>query len=247
MNSKLAKFVLTAVLGLATTLTLNACEEKKKQDGTTTTAETAAATETKPPATASEIPLAKAEEVVKGTFTDTRDKKTYKTVKIGSQVWMAENLNYAAEDLYSCCYGDDDSPDSPNCKKYGRLYDWNVAMKVCPSGWHLPSNKEWDILVNSVGADKVAGKKLKSASDWNDYEGKSGNGTDNYGFSALPGHSCGPDGCYSSLGDKGYWWSFTEKDDRSAYNWIMNYNNDDVNHSDDDKGNAYLSVRCIKD
>lgn len=139
----------------------------------------------------------------KGTMTDSRDGKTYKTVKIGKQVWMAENLNYESENSF--CYDDD----AANCTKYGRLYTWAAAMDsvgkwsangkgcggydkkcsptypvrgVCPEGWHLPSKAEFKILFESVGGKNVAGKMLKSRSGWKD----DGNGTDTFGFSALP-------------------------------------------------------------
>ena len=91
-----------------------------------------------------------------GKFTDTRDGKTYKTTKIGTQTWMAENLNYNADG--SVCYRDK----IENCVKYGRLYDWETAMKVCPAGWHLPKNEEWDILINYVGHTG----KLKKVNSW---------------------------------------------------------------------------------
>jgi uncharacterized protein (TIGR02145 family) len=126
----------------------------------------------------------------KGTFTDTRDGKTYKTVKIGEQVWMAENLNCEAKG--SRCYNDSIS----YCDKYGRLYYWPMAMEVCPKGWHLPSNEEWDKLyrfadgtngTESPYESEMAGKYLKAKSGWNDDEEKSGNGEDKFGFSALPG------------------------------------------------------------
>ncbi|MDR2694074.1 MAG: fibrobacter succinogenes major paralogous domain-containing protein, partial [Chitinispirillales bacterium] len=113
-----------------------------------------------------------------GTFTDSRDGKTYNTVKIGKQTWMAENLNYGTSSG-SWCYNDRDS----YCKKYGRLYEWETAKKTCPSGWHLPSRQEWEALVTYAGGYEAAGKRLKSTIGWND----SGSGTDDYGFSALPG------------------------------------------------------------
>ena len=107
-----------------------------------------------------------------GTFKDDRDGKSYKWVKIGEQVWMAENLNYNATD--SKCYDNRES----NCTTYGRLYDWYTATTVaCPSGWYLPSNNEWGTLENTVGYSATTQTKLKSKSGWKETN-VSGNGTE---------------------------------------------------------------------
>jgi uncharacterized protein (TIGR02145 family) len=148
----------------------------------------------------------------------THDGQAYKTVKIGEQTWMAENLNYNAEG--SKCYDNDPA----NCEKYGRLYNLETAKKVCPSGWHLPSNADWDKLyrfADSTFADstngmespyksKVAGRYLKAKSGWKNADKKSGNGTDIFGFSALPGGGGNSDGNFSYVGSSGYWWSSSE-------------------------------------
>ena len=167
------------------------------------------------------------------TFTACGEKQTYKTVKIGEQVWMAENLNYEAEG--SKCY--DDKPD--NCKKYGRLYDWETAMKACPSGWHLPSKEEWDKLIEVAG-DRSAGKYLKATSSWNE----NGNGTDAYGFAALPGGIGNSDGGFSNGGNDGYWWSSSESSN-DAYIRMMSYGLEESYWSYYGK-NLLLSVRCIQ-
>ena len=111
-----------------------------------------------------------------GTLTDERDGKTYKTVTIGKQTWMAENLNYKTR--YSFCYNNK----AEYCDKYGRLYTWDFAMEACPAGWGLPSLEEFQVLVATIGGLSTAGKVLKSTEGWKD----GGNGTDDYGFSALP-------------------------------------------------------------
>jgi len=171
---------------------------------------------------------------VKGTFTDPRDGKVYKTVKIGKQVWFAENLNFDCEG--SKCY----SPPK-NAEKYGRLYDWETAKKACPSGWHLPSNEEWDGLVDFAGGEKIAGKKLKAESGWNE----NGNGTDDYGFSALPG-GYGFSGCFGNIGSYSYWWSANEDNSGYAYFWYMHYQDGKVGRHNNNK--SYLhSVRCVQD
>ena len=115
-------------------------------------------------------------EPAEGTLTDSRDGQTYRTVKIGDQVWMAENLNFETDSSY--CYNDS----AEYCAKYGRLYEWSAAMDACPSGWHLPDTAEWRTLLDAAGGDSIAGMKLKSTSGWN----SDGNGTDDFGFTVLP-------------------------------------------------------------
>ena len=154
------------------------------------------------------------------TVTDTRDGQKYRTVKMGGATWMADNLNYVIDG--SGCYGDDAS----NCKKHGRLYKWDAAMDAClgmGGKWRLPTREEWDDLVDYAGG-AVAGKKLKSKSGWNRCNvGKyvcvaNANGTDDYGFSALPGgtgfEGSGEAGNNSDFGN---WWSATEYGSDRAY------------------------------
>jgi uncharacterized protein (TIGR02145 family) len=172
-------------------------------------------------------------------FTDPRDGKEYKAVIIGDQTWMAENLNYDAKG--SKCYNNKPA----NCEKYGRLYSWETAKNVCPSGWHLPSKGEYEELDKAVGGKNVAGKKLKAESGWKDYKGQSGNGTDDYSFSALPGGYGNLGGSFYSVGQDGYWWCASEYDNNNAYNREM-YDNGNAFWNNLNKS-MLLSVRCIKD
>jgi uncharacterized protein (TIGR02145 family) len=194
------------------------------------------------------------------TLIDNRDSKKYKTVIIGVQTWMAENLNYNAEG--SKCYGEGgevatDYDDKGNitatktlsdrevldiCTKYGRLYDWNTAKTACPSGWHLPSKNEWDVLEKIVGGLKVAGKKLKSKSDWSNNV----NGTDEFGFSALPGGLGKSDGNFVDVGYFGYWWSASEYNNSYAYNRSIDYNRESIGQNPYGKS-SLQSIRCVRD
>jgi uncharacterized protein (TIGR02145 family) len=159
---------------------------------------------------------------------------SYKSMKIGDQVWMAENLNYEAKG--SKCY--DNKP--ANCDKYGRLYDWVTAKAVCPSGWHLPSKEEWENL--DFGDSETAGKKLKAASGWNE----NGNGLDVFGFTALPGGYGDSNDSFDNVGYYGGWWSSSEYNSEYAYDRGMNYSNEFAYWNDSDKDNLF-SVRCVKD
>ena len=171
-----------------------------------------------------------------GTFKDSRDGKTYKTVTIDGKTWMAENLNFAAKG--SKCYEDKDA----NCAKYGRLYDWATANKACPAGFHLASDDEWTALVDYAGGKEKAGKMLKSKAGWNN----NGNGTDQYGLSALPGGNGVSGGNFFNAGNFGIWWSAAENDASSAWGRIMGYYYGNVYRDYDDKTDLY-SVRCVKD
>jgi uncharacterized protein (TIGR02145 family) len=183
---------------------------------------------------------AEASEYGAGLFTDPRDGQVYRTVKIGGLIWMAENLNYKTEN--SWCYDNDES----NGKEYGRLYTWEAAKAACPDGWHLPTREEWDALVKAVGGN--AGKKLKAKGGWkNNNCGKSGNGTDKFGFSALSGgYRIYSVGSFYGVGKYGGWWSATEYGSGLAYHQCMYCNYVNVVEHSDFKSYGY-SVRCVKD
>lgn len=173
-------------------------------------------------------------------FRDPRDGKTYRYVKIGKQTWMAENLNYKTKDSY--CY-----KNKPiNCEKYGRYYMWEAALKACPAGWHLPREEEFVMLLKAVGGEKLAGKKLKSRSGWLKEEGKSGNGADDFGFSALPAGMKDDAASFCNEGYSTYFWSSTEASTRNAKYMDMYNSHDRANLNSNQKDDA-LSVRCVKD
>ena len=186
-------------------------------------------------------------EVTTKSMMDTRDGKTYKTVKIGEQVWMAENLDYETDSSF--CYNDS----TKYCAKYGRLYTWSAAMNACPDGWHLPSETDFKNLIKAVGGEKDAATKLKSTSGWNDYDGGSGNGTDAFGFSALPAGG-GNAGSYGGDGYTTDFWGSTECGTENspepgtgcAYAIYLDYDEADVNLSSYAAKDLVLSVRCIK-
>jgi uncharacterized protein (TIGR02145 family) len=182
--------------------------------------------------------------------------ETYQTVVIGTQTWFARNLNYDVPDnTTDVCYNN--SADS--CAKYGRLYKWETAMNgsssssskpsgvrgVCPAGWHIPSDTEWTRLTDYVGGTSYAGTTLKSSTGWNSYSGVPV-GTDDYGFSALPGGRGLSGGGFYNAGGNGYWWSATEND--AYYAWLrdMGYGYEHVGRSNYVKSGLF-SVRCLQD
>jgi len=175
--------------------------------------------------------------------------KTYKTVEIGTQTWMAENLNHKVSN--SRCYGDNTGGDSQdNCIKYGRLYNWSTARGICPPGWHLPRIDEWDVLMTAVGGSSTAGTKLKSVSGWAEdgFNGRaSGNGTDEFGFAALPGGYIKPDGTDDySIDGYGGWWSDSELGADNARLMSLGSILKHAIYNDNPK-TILRSVRCLKD
>jgi uncharacterized protein (TIGR02145 family) len=181
----------------------------------------------------------KLSEPAEGTLTDPRDGQKYKTVRIGSQTWMAQNLNYKTDNSWCCGYNES------NCQNYARLYTWKVARSACPAGWHLPSKAEFETLFEAVGGKFEAGKMLKSTSGWDSNEEKSGNGTDAFAFSALPAGVRLYDGGYGSDGLQADFWSSTEFNSQDAYALYLLYNLDEATLIDNNKDFG-LSVRCLK-
>ena len=197
-------------------------------------------------------------DVPQPTVTDI-DGNVYHVVTIGTQVWMVENLKttryrngdplpyvssatmwpftvpgaYANYDNYSGI-GDE----------YGRLYNWQAvtdSRNLAPVGWHVPSDAEWTILTDFLGGEMAAGVKMKSKNGWGQ-----GNGTNESGFTALPGGTTGFDNYYG-IYDIGSWWSSTETSVAgNAWTRYLSYDSDQITRYSN-SGYFGKSVRCIKD
>lgn len=174
-----------------------------------------------------------------GTFTDSRDGKIYKTVKIGTQTWMAENLAFKA---VSGCWTYNNNDGLVN--SYGYLYSWETARKSCPAGWHLPSYGEWKELIDYLGGESIAGGKLKSTSWW---ESPNSGANNSSGFLALPGGYHNYDGSFSSDGTIGIWWSSTDHGENIGYAFNVSYDDETVFSSFYNGSTFAYSVRCVKD
>ena len=175
-----------------------------------------------------------------GSFTDNRDAKVYKTVKIGDQLWMSENLAYKSN---NGCWAYDDI--EGYVKTYGYLYSWETAKNVCPDGWHLPSDSEFEELSNYLGGPDAAGGKLKEAgtSHWNS---PNAGATNSSGFSALSSGRTGDNEMKVYLGLITYFWSSDDYDDdmaagRALYSAKGEFSRYGLNKKDG------FSVRCIRD
>ena len=187
-----------------------------------------------------------------------QDGKTYKTVKIGNQTWMAENLSvstyrngdtipqvqdaktWSSLKTGAWCYYEEKKADGVI---YGKLYNWYAVTDprgLAPEGWHIASDADWTQLSSVIGGKIGTSFKIKSPKGWLG----TGNGTNETGFSALPGGTRSIE-LFSFAGNYGYWWTSNEFDSYSAWNRFLSYNNNDIGRSTGWKqfGN---SVRCVK-
>lgn len=183
------------------------------------------------------------------TFTDTRDGMEYKTITIGSQVWMAENLAFHTG---MGCWAYNNKSDY--YKKYGYLYNWTTAKKACPDGWHLPTDREWVELELFLGMEEtekfLIGQRaegidslLKSTEGWD----LGGNGLNQSGFNAQPGgYRDYYDWNYSDAGKVGYWWTSSRYGYEDAWFRSLSYNSDKIFRGKTYKEYGH-SVRCVKD
>lgn len=188
-----------------------------------------------------------------GKFTDIRDGKTYRTVKIGNQVWMAENLNYKTGS--SWCYNDNPS----NCDTYGRLYNWKTSLQACPSGWHLPSDDEWTALSTFFGGlyleFKYGQNYSKGGSEMKDdtknlWVSPHKPATNTSGFSALPAGRKHWHQSFQDLSKEVTFWSSNRSKNDNVYDKAVTrtlyFDNEYVDKNERDLRDG-LSVRCIKD
>ena len=198
-------------------------------------------------------------------ITDSRDGKVYTTVLIGSQCWMAQNLNVGTRIngefirhqiqsnngiLEKYCYNDDEN----NCNTYGGLYQWDEAMQyfstegvqgICPTGWHLPTDSEWTTLTTYLGGEDIAGGKMKEA-DTTHWNSPNTGATNSSGFTAFPGGVCDNIGFFVNLGYSCYWRSSTMENE--FYGWIrhLSYNSNGIDRSGADWYDG-VAVRCLRD
>lgn len=207
-------------------------------------------------------------------FTDLRDSSHYNVVKIGDQLWMAENLKYlpsvtssgtfSITDAYYYIYDYNgtnvaDAKATTNYTTYGVLYNWSAAVDgassnnlnpsgvkgVCPAGWHLPSDAEWTELADYLGGSNVAGAKLKEI-DTIHWNSPNTGATNETNFTALPGGFLLHDGNFGYIGKIGFWWSTSESTSTYAYYRSIYYDSSILDRVSFNKSLGF-SVRCVMD
>jgi uncharacterized protein (TIGR02145 family) len=191
------------------------------------------------------------------------DGNVYTSVTIGNQVWMAENLKttkyndgtaiplvaddkaWEALTTPAYCWYNNDA--TANKKTYGALYNWYTVntKKLCPTGWHVPSDAEWTTLTTNLGGESVAGGKLKETGTTH-WQSPNMGATNETGFTALPGGYRNNYGPYNDIGYYGYWWSATEANATYAWYRHLSYANSYVYRNYFNKHYGF-SVRCLRD
>ena len=195
------------------------------------------------------VSACKKEELEKEKVTVTDyDGNLYQTVQIGNQLWMAKNLKSThtanGSSISSYVYNDDEK----NADIYGKLYTWWSAMNnssyqgICPTGWHIPSDQEFQTMIDNLGGDAVAGGKMKEVgtAHWDSPNTGANNSS---GFNALPAGYYDP---FTNLGLAVYFWSSTSVDATRAFSRNLYHDRQDVLRGSSYKSDA-VSVRCIKD
>jgi uncharacterized protein (TIGR02145 family) len=191
------------------------------------------------------------------------DGNKYKTVAIGTQVWMAENLkvehyrngdpvpnvtdNTAWSTLTTGAYANYNN-DAANGATYGRLYNWYAATdarNIAPAGWHVPSDTEWDVLINYLGGESVAGSKMKETGTAH-WASPNIDATNSSGFTSLPGGVRDQNGPFFAIGNLGSWWSSTELLTSNAWSRTL-FNSHGVVFKNGDFKQRGFSVRCLRD
>ncbi len=165
----------------------------------------------------------------KGTFTDVRDGRVYAWVKIGTQTWMGENLKFAA---HTGCWTYDN--DSTKVATNGRLYTWKTAQTSCPKGWHVPSDKEWGSLIQTLGGSDLAGQKMLAMDTI--YKSR---------FLSLLSGVRHPDSTFTGINHWGGFWTSGKANDSVSNNVLFAFGRKDLGTSTNDKM-AGFSVRCVK-
>jgi len=194
-------------------------------------------------------------------ITDSRDSKTYNTVQIGAQCWMAQNLNVGTRiagssnqanntTIEKYCYSNSDA----QCDVYGGLYQWNEMMNytttavvqgICPDGWHLPTDAEWTSLTTYLGRESVAGGKMKETGTTHWVSPNTG-ATNSSGFTGLPGGYRSSNGAFNNSGYNGTLWSSSENSTTNAWSRFLYYSSANVSRANYAKGYGF-SVRCLRD
>ena len=227
-------------------------------------------------ASSSSVNLSSSQGVVYGSLTDSRDNQVYKTVVIGSQTWMAQNLNYGTyisdgasgavyqKGVQKFCYSNTES----NCTTDGGLYQWHTAMGfasscakgicasqisignhqgICPAGWHVPKSTEWDALQTYLGGWAVAGSKMKLNNTGSiNWDDAKYNSGNSSGFSALPSGYRNNNGDFKFRRFDSFFWETTEYSDSLAYRRILYGSYSEFGHNDYYKANGF-SLRCVRD